>query len=226
MKRILVTAVALVAGTAALAQTPPPAPVAPPAPPMAQPTHDRVTSRAEAVEKVREHFSRMDADKDGVITTQELNDSHAGFAERFKNVDGHQDLRMGRGHRDPNAAFDRLDSNKDGAISREEFAQAREERIERRVVKREERKAGARDGKQSRRHAMRLHGGRGFGGRMIVMADADNDGRITLAEAEALALQHFDRLDANRDGQLTPEERRAGRPMIHKQMIEEKRTAG
>ena len=30
-------------------------------------------------------------------------------------------------------AFDRLDTNKDGVISREEFAQARERRVERRV---------------------------------------------------------------------------------------------
>ena len=127
---------------------------------------------------------------------------------------------------DPNAAFDRMDANKDGSISREEFATAREERIERRTVMREERKEGAKDGKQARKHVMRMHGGRGFGARMIVMADTDKDGRITLAEAEALALQHFDQLDTNRDGQVTPEERRAGRPMIIKKMIEEKKTAG
>lgn len=220
MKKLLMTAAALMAGSAALAQTAPHAPGAPPVPAV----HDRVTSRAEAIEKVREHFARLDADKDGVITTQEVTDSRARFAEKFSHPDGAPHaMRMGR---DPNAAFDRLDSNKDGAISREEFAQAREQRIERRVERRKARQEGARDGKQARRHAMRMHGGRGFGGRMIVMADTDKDGRITLAEAETLALQHFDQLDANRDGQVTPEERRAGRPMIRKQMIEEKRTAG
>ncbi|MEO6113277.1 MAG: hypothetical protein ABIP07_02350, partial [Sphingomicrobium sp.] len=51
---------------------------------------------------------------------------------------------------------------------------------------------------------------------MIVMADTNKDGRITLAEAEAMALQHFDKMDANRDGKVTPEERRAGRPMLMK----------
>jgi hypothetical protein len=62
-------------------------------------------------------------------------------------------------------------------------------------------------------------------GRMIVMADSDHDGRITLGEAEAMALQHFDQMDSNRDGRVTPEERRAGRPMIIKKMIKDKKTS-
>ena len=33
------------------------------------------------------------------------------------------------------------------------------------------------------------------------MADSNSDGQITLAEAEAMALQHFDQMDANRDGE-------------------------
>ena len=119
--------------------------------------------------------------------------------------------------RDPNAAFDRLDANKDGSISRDEFAKVHEERIERRVEIREKRKEGAKDGKEGRQ-SMRMHRGGGFGGRMIVMADTNKDGRITLAEAETLALQHFDQMDTNKDGQVTPEERRAGRPMMIKRM--------
>ena len=57
---------------------------------------------------------------------------------------------------------------------------------------------------------------------MIVMADTDKDGKITQAEAEAMALQHFDRMDSNKDGQVTPEERRAGRPMIIRHIEEKK----
>jgi len=68
-------------------------------------------------------------------------------------------------------------------------------------------------------------GGMG-GGRMIVMADSDHDGKITLAEAEAMALQHFDQMDTNHDGQVTPEERRAGRQIIIKKAIEDKKTNG
>jgi hypothetical protein len=47
----------------------------------------------------------------------------------------------------------------------------------------------------------------GFGGRLFEMADANKDGRVSLAEAQAAALAHFDRADTNRDGQITPEER-------------------
>ena len=36
--------------------------------------------------------------------------------------------------RDPAAAFDRLDANRDGSISRDEFAKGREVRIEKRVI--------------------------------------------------------------------------------------------
>jgi hypothetical protein len=81
------------------------------------------------------------------------------------------------------------------------------------------------DGKQVRKHVMRMHPGGGFGGRMIVMADTNKDGQITQAEAEALALQHFDQMDANKDGTVTPEERRAGRRMMFERKVEDKKTA-
>jgi Ca2+-binding EF-hand superfamily protein len=41
--------------------------------------------------------------------------------------------------------------------------------------------------------------------------DADSDGRISLSEMQAASAARFARLDVNRDGQLTREERRAGR---------------
>lgn len=225
MKKFLIIATALLAG-AAVAQTAPvgqPAPAVPPAPPapMALPMHDKVMTRAEVVQMVREHFGQMDSDKDGVIAIEDIKARHKSMA----GMEGGGPHAMMRDHGgDPNAAFDRLDANKDGSISREEFAKAHEQRIERRIEIREQRqegKEGAKDGKQAR-HAMRM-GGFG-GGRMIVMADTDKDGKITLAEAEALALKHFDQMDTNKDGVVTPEERRAGKPMIIKRTIEEKKT--
>jgi len=59
---------------------------------------------------------------------------------------------------------------------------------------------------------------------MVVMADTNNDGQITLSEAETLALQHFDQMDANRDGQLTREERRAARPALINRIRQEKKS--
>jgi Ca2+-binding EF-hand superfamily protein len=49
--------------------------------------------------------------------------------------------------------------------------------------------------------------GGGFGGHMFEMADANRDGRVSLQEAQAAALQHFDMVDTNRDGRISPEER-------------------
>lgn len=223
MKKMLIAAAALLAGTAALAQMPPPAAAAPPAPPapMAHPMHDKVMTRAETVQMVREHFGKLDADRNGAITKTEIDGLHTEMFKEFKGFEGGRHaLTMG----DPNAAFDRLDDNKDGSISRDEFTKHREERFERRVERREKVKDGApKDGKEMRRFVMRHHGG-GFGGRMIVMADANSDGQITLAEAETMALQHFDQMDANKDGQVTPEERRAGRHLMWQKRAEEKKS--
>jgi hypothetical protein len=51
-----------------------------------------------------------------------------------------------------------------------------------------------------------------------VMADTNKDGRITLPEAETMALQHFDQMDTNHDGQVTTDERRASRQLMRKGM--------
>lgn len=225
MKKSLIAAAALLAGTAVLAQTPPPAPATPPAPPapMAHPMQDRVMTRDETVKMVREHFGKMDADRNGAITTAEIEQMRTNMAGAMK---AHRlEHRLDRPARDPNAAFDRLDSDKNGSISREEFTKAREERIERRVERIEKIKEGApKDGNGIRRFVMRHHRAGGFGGRMIVMADTNKDGQITLAEAEAMALQHFEQMDANKDGQVTREERRAGRQFIIKQMRDDKKS--
>jgi Ca2+-binding EF-hand superfamily protein len=214
MKKLIIAAAALMAGTAVLAQT---APVAQPAPtaPMAHPMADKVMTRAEVVAMVRDHFGRLDADKDGSITTAEATEGRTKWAGHRKAMGAAPGaLRHGG---DPNAAFDRLDTNRDGAISRDEFAKAHEERVERRVEIREKRKEAAKDGKEAGQ-SMRMHRMGGFSSRMIVMADTNKDGKITLAEAETLALQHFDQMDSNHDGQVTPEERRAARPAMHKRM--------
>ena len=86
------------------------------------------------VPKVREHFGRLDTDRDGFLTKPEAEAGRAAMkavmADRLGKK-GDRERRLER--RDPNAAFDRLDANKDGSISRDEFAKAREKRIERRV---------------------------------------------------------------------------------------------
>ena len=207
MKEFLIGAAGIVLAGAAIAQAPVATPVAPeqPAP--------REHSRAEVVAKVQQHFATLDADKDGFLTKDEAEAGRKVIKERVRAKLGERRERRME-NRDPNAAFDRFDSDKNGAISREEFAQHREQRIERRV----ERK----DGKPGARHGMRMHRFGGMmGGHMFTMADANKDGRVSMQEATDAAARHFDMADANRDGRITPDERR----QMHRQMIEKHRAA-
>ena len=218
MKEFLIGAAGIILAGAAIAQ----APVAQPAPapqvaPM--PRADRIDTRDEMVAKVREHFAKLDTNRDGFLTREEAEAGRAAMRdhmrERFADRGGAG--RMG----DPAKAFDRLDTNKDGQISRDEFAKAHEERIERRVV--------MKDGKAASgmHEGMRMHrmgGGMMMGGHMFEMADDNKDGRVSLQEATDTAVKHFDMADANHDGRITPDERK----QIRMQFIEKRRapTAG
>jgi len=92
--------------------------------------------------------------------------------------------------------------NRDGAITRAEWDAAQAQR-QQRFAARDQNNDGRPDGA---RFAHRGMGG-GFGGHMFEMADANRDGRVSLQEAQAAALQHFDMVDTNRDGRISPEER-------------------
>ena len=132
--------------------------------------------------------------------------------------------------------FAKVDTNKDGFVTKEEADSKRvvirkeivEHRMEARgsmfermdtdkngSISRQEFDAAhqamaARKGEHGRPGAGKMvmrHGG--MMGNMFEMADANKDGKVSLQEATAAAAAHFDKADANRDGTLTPEERRA-----------------
>lgn len=200
---------AIVAAGAAFAQ-----PAAAPAPaPQAHMMHHglaKTVTRDEVVAHVRDMFAKFDSNRDGFVTREEADSAHQRMAgERLEK----REKRMAeRG----SAAFDRLDTNKDGSISRQEFDAGRQLRQERRVVVM--RQGGEAVGGHP--GMMRMHRiGMGFGhGRLLEMSDTNKDGRVTLQEATATALQHFDAGDLNRDGKLTPEER-----MQHHQQLRAQR---
>nr|WP_314442275.1 EF-hand domain-containing protein [uncultured Sphingomonas sp.] len=191
MIKLLLGAGLLLAGTAAAAQVSNVAAFAP---------RDGVQTRAEAVERARAMFLRVDANRDGFITQDEAQAVRAQMRGRMQ---GQRMAGAGRGQ-----MFERLDLNRDNVISRDEWARAEAQRGERRAE---------RGGARGERLAMR---GR-MGGAMLRQADANRDGRLSLAEAEAAALQRFACVDLNRDGRVTQEERQqvrkqrqAGRPAV------------
>lgn len=232
MNKLLIgaAAAALVGAVApAVAQTAPPAGVAQgtttvirtPAPgeaPQVRVITDREMTRADVVNHVGKLFAKFDANRDGYVTREEANSFHnkmmGGMHAGMMRGDiekrlAERGIHMG----DRGAMFDRLDTNKDGNISRQEFTTAQPQmRQERVIVMRDGAGPGApgAPGMKMRMHRM---GGAGFGGRMFEMADANKDGRVSLAEAQTAALAHFDRADTNRDGRITPDERRNVRVM-------------
>lgn len=95
------------------------------------------------------------------------------------------------------ARFDRLDADKDGSISRAEFDAHHGAR------------AQARDGRGGMRGGH--GGGRGHGPGGAGAGAMGAGGPVVIAQARANAEQAFARMDANSDGYVTADERRAGR---------------
>jgi Ca2+-binding EF-hand superfamily protein len=147
-------------------------------------------TRAAVQAEVQTRFARADADRDGFVTRDEVRARAEARREQRRERLGER-----RGQR-----FEQLDSNHDGMISRAEFEAPR---------------AAPGGERRGRRFAGR--GGRGggmmarFGARAFAAMDADRDGRVALAEAQQAALQRFDRVDSNRDGSISPDERQAAR---------------
>src|SRR5690606_5784950 len=147
---------------------------------------DGVLSRDEVAKMPQKAFDRLDTDKSGSLSPEELarGGSHharspeqrqAKLERRFKALDANQDGALSRDEakRMPQARFDSLDADKNGSLSQQEFL------------------AGKLSGSGK-------HGGRAQA--MFTKADSNGDGKIDVGEAEAMARAHFDRMDADNDG--------------------------
>lgn len=153
-----------------------------------------VLTRAEAQASATQMFARMDANKDGKIDATDRAAQRAEMqAKRFAT----------------------LDANKDGSVSKAEWDQHGADHAAKRAERGAKRAdAGeARGGKRG--DGMRGHHGKrgghhgGMGGWM--KSDTNGDKAISQAEFTTASLARFDRLDANKDGQVTAEERQAAR---------------
>jgi len=207
---------------------------------------DKVMTRDEMVAHVREMFGKLDTNRDGFLTREEVDAAHHKMAGEFgEKLAKGLAMRSDLPKPDRGAMFDRLDTNKDGMISREEFMAGHSEIREQHVfVMRNgedpvELGAGhvpgtpegptrvtiMQDGQspvevggapgQPKVKVMRMHGmGMGMHGKMFETADANHDGKVSLQEMTAAALQHFDAADTNHDGKLSPEERMQMHPRV------------
>ena len=183
--------------------------VAQPGPPNARgPGRGADVTRAEVIQRTDAAFARLDANHDGRFTREEAQALGEQRRERMQQRREEMRTRM----------FERLDADNNGQISREEFAQARHGRGMRGPRGHGgpgARAEGSPDGptaprgprmRQMRRHGPGMGMGRHMGARMFGEA-----GFVTAEQFRARALERFDRADANHDGTVTREERRAGR---------------
>lgn len=131
-------------------------------------------NQAEFVARRVDRLAAADANKDGSVAAEERR--AAWTARRAERRAG---------------AFDRLDADKDGTLSRTEFEAPRAARAER----------------QPR------------AGRPMARA-ARMDRTVSIADAQAKAQQAFTRLDADSDGFVTADEQRAGRQAMREQRTE------
>lgn len=114
--------------------------------------------------------------------------------------------------------FAALDTNGDGVVTRDEYDSYRQARRAAMMARRQDRDGGAEGAGETAppvAGADAAPGGRGRGGvgpllnspGWFDLADADHDGRVTLAEAQTGASALFDRMDLNHDGVIEPQER-------------------
>ena len=133
--------------------------------------------------------------------------------QMFDRMDANKDGRVDAADRAARQAamFDRIDADRNGQISREEFTAHHAAMGQ----GREGQRMGHNHGKHGNHHGAMM--GRGMMG---------PDGQATRAEFTAAALARFDGMDANKDGQVTMEERRAARESMRQQRAAERNKAG
>jgi len=147
---------------------------------------------------------KADTDGNGQVSRAE---AEAGAAARFARMDANNDGALTAADREARMTehrskmFTALDADKNGQISRDEFMTHKPE--------------GMHAGMGHGGHKMGMHGSRG-GGMMMGMADSNKDGSVSKAEFTTAALARFDRTDTDKNGQVSPEERKA----MHDQMRE------
>ena len=188
-------------GVAAYAQSPAPAPGARA---MAGPAKASPVNRAELKSRLEQRFDASDANHDGTVTVEER-----AAARQAKRTAMRDEMRE--------RVFARLDTDKNGAISKQEFAAAPQRGPGRRGF----------DGRgpDGRGHGMRgrMHGR--MGGEIMRGDYAFNATPVTRKAFVDAGLGRFDRLDTDHDGTISPAERDAGRKAMRDRLAPANRPA-
>lgn len=145
-------------------------------------------TRAQMEAMVKDHFTKADTNKDGAVTKEEAKASMED--RRADRLEDH---------------FKAMDSNGDGSISREEFFAGHKPGAGGMATHGDD-SAGSSRPVGDHGHGMKGMGMK-MGARMFDKADANNDGKVTLAEATKAATTHFDAMDADKNGTVTAGER-------------------
>lgn len=187
-KKPLVAGAALAALLAGVAfAQPAPRPDGPPSPPK---------TRAELQAKIAEQFRQADANGDGFVTRAEADAARAKMREAFAEKRAERKAER----------FAALDKDRNGSLSKEEYMAPPSPP----GADKQARGPGGRDGKPGAHRFGRMHrGGGAWMGAWFDRMDANKDGKVSLAEAQAQPLAMFDKVDTNHDGTISPEERKS-----------------
>jgi Ca2+-binding EF-hand superfamily protein len=155
-------------------------------------------------------FQQLDTNKDGVVTTQEV---EAAAAARFAAADTNKDGKLSPEERQAEHEkhmtdkFERKDANDDGLLERSEVAQMPQGLFDR--------LDSNKDGKLSPEEMQGLkalhHGDKGGEGHKHWGADSNGDGSVTKAEYLEKAKHIMTKFDSNGDGKVTQAEADAAR---------------
>jgi Ca2+-binding EF-hand superfamily protein len=196
---------------------------------------DGKISKDEAKGPMANAFERLDADKDGFLTQEEariafarLAKKEGGKGERPERKKGERKRpgdapppkgdapKKGEGMPEVGFMMQRLDSNGDGKIAKDEARGPMAENFDRLdrnkdgfLAKDEIEEFGNRM-KQAKGMGGGLGGGQPSLVNMFNQQDADADGRVTKAEAKGKLAEDFDKLDADKDGKLSRQEVESG----------------
>ncbi|MBR9864477.1 MAG: calcium sensor EFh [Rhodobacteraceae bacterium] len=163
---------------------------------------DGFVDKAELIAARDARFDAMDADKDGAVTKEEAEAHRKAMREEMKAQhakDGKEKKEAGkerkeRGEKraDRGQMFDKMDTDNNGSLSKEEFEAAQKHH-------------GKRDGRKAHR-----------GDRMMAKMDANKDGKITRDELGTdMADRMIKHLDTDGDGKISKAEAEAKRGKKH-----------